>query len=231
MLSAGLVSVQQFPVQCCSPYRQTWDQHGRSARPFWAVIYHTDSFQLSPFVSDHRDLWAFVSNLIWALNANAGGTGFSNVLCGDSERGPLTAHRQPDAFQEPELKRTGAADQTEFNGNHFICRQTESNSANRNQIKEYIYMRRKAKRIEKERDRDVPWCHPEMIWKLEEQRSRSQWPRCPLSSSPAPRETFLLEEQKNRAVSGQARGQRGRSDGHKPQKRKNIMLIDSSPSE
>lgn len=57
-------------------------------------------------------------------------------------------------------------------------------------------MRRKAKRIERERARDVPWWHPEMIWKPEEQRSHSQWPRYPLSSSPAPQEIIPLEEQK-----------------------------------
>lgn len=72
-----------------------------SAWPFWAVIYHTGSFQLSPFVSDHRDLWAFVSNLIWAVNVNAGGTRFSKALCGESEQGPVWPTNGQMLFKSP----------------------------------------------------------------------------------------------------------------------------------
>lgn len=101
MLSAALASVQPFSVEHWSLHRQTWDQHGRAARPFWAVIYHTGSFQLSPFVSDHRDLWAFVSNLIWVVNVNAGGTRFRKALCGESEQGPVRPTNGQMLFKSP----------------------------------------------------------------------------------------------------------------------------------
>lgn len=47
---------------------------------------------------------------------------------------------------------------------------------------------------EKEKEgRDAPSHHPWMIWKPEEQKNRSRWPRCPLSFALAPPEKLPLK--------------------------------------